>query len=483
MQFDVLPKDDGLRKRVFAKRRQFPADGLCAVLGLLLTWVVLLLALVAFAIGRSSSGALTLAYFVGLSLIHVPGVLPCIASGLDYLADREVTRIGFEMTILGMTAFVAGAMVARWVDRQNATSESRSPRSRAHLFGRIGRRALTIGIVAYFVFVPLSFGVPSLTSVIGAFETLLILGFWLVLYDAAAVQDKRRTIATLALLPLLPLATVVTGGFLGYGIYWVLSVIAFLFVIARQRIFFYVSAPLVVYLGLSLFVTYMGQRTGIRELVWQQHSSIVDRLDRVLTVVTQFQMLDLNSPDQVKAIDGRLNQNALVGVAVERYESGWSEFAFGATVPVWALIPRAIWPDKPVVGGGSDVVSDFTGIQFDKTTSVGAGQVLEFYVNFGVPGLAIGFAFLGFALMRLDQGIMRALAADDLHGFVLRAMPGLTLLQPGGNLLEIIVAAAAAVLAAHLVLWLKLFDVPLVARAQRGGLGRLLRETGSKARK
>ena len=52
------------------------------------------------------------------------------------------------------------------------------------------------------------------------------------------------------------------AGFLGYGIYWVLSVVAFLFVITQRRIWFYLGAPVVVFLGLSLFVTYMGQRDG-----------------------------------------------------------------------------------------------------------------------------------------------------------------------------------------------------------------------------
>ena len=81
------------------------------------------------------------------------------------------------------------------------------------------------------------------------------------------------------------------------------------------------------------------------------------------------------------------------------------------------------------------------GSRFEEGTSVGAGQVLEFYVNFGLPGVLAGFAGLGFLLMRLDLGIMRAFAAGDLPGLLLRAMPGLSLLQPGGNLLEILVAA------------------------------------------
>jgi hypothetical protein len=112
-------------------------------------------------------------------------------------------------------------------------------------------------------------------------------------------------------------------------------------------------------------------------------------------------------------------------------------------------------------------VSEFTGIRFAEGTSVGAGQVLEFYVNFGIPGLLAGFVLLGFFLMRLDWGIMRALAADDTRGLLLRGMPGLTLLQPGGNLLEILVACVAAYVAANLLSSLKFFDVPSPVRSRR----------------
>ena len=438
------------------------------MLELLIDWVVVLGALFVFAIGRpGKGGALTLSYFFGLSVIHVPGVLPFVISGLD-LGDSEVTQLGFEMTLLGMAAFVVGALLARRVDRRRAAATSHSP-ARAQAFEHLGWRALAMGTAAYFVFVPLVVNVPSFTSVVAAVATTLILGLWLILYSANIAGSKRRIAATLALLPLLPLATLVTGGFIGFGISWILSVVAFLFVIVRQRILFYVGAPLAIYLGLSLFVTYMGERTSIRELVWQEQATLFDRLDRVSTIVTEFQMLDLNSRAHVIAIDNRLNQNALVGTAVERHESGWFDFARGATVPIWALVPRAIWPAKPAVGGGLDVVSDFTGIRFAEGTSVGAGQVLEFYVNVGVPGVVIGFGLVGFALMRLDQGIMRALAANDTRGLVLRAMPGLTLLQPGGNLLEIIVAAAAAFVTAHMVLRLRLFDVPLTMPAQARG--------------
>lgn len=427
---------------------------------LLLAWAGLLVALVMFAVrGPGHGGALTLAYFLGLSLIHVPGVLPFLnpGSGLD---DFDETLLGFELTILGMAAFVAGAILVSLVDQRHVRVQG-APHWRAQVFESLGRRALGLGVVAYFVIVPLSARVPSLTSVVSSLATLLIIGIWLALYGAAAAADRRRTLVILALLPLLPLATLVTGGFLGYGVYWVLSVIAFLFVITSRRAWFYWGTPVAMFLGLSLFVTYMGQRNGIREVVWYEQSSLLDRFDRVTAIITDFELLDLAAPDQVTALDGRLNQNALVGAGVQYHEAGAKSFAYGGTIPPWALIPRAVWPDKPEIGGGGDVVAEFTGIDFARGTSVGAGQVFEFYVNFGIPGVLAGFFGLGYLLMWLDRRIMRSLAANDLRGFLLRAMPGLMLLQPGGNLLEILVGSIAGFIGAHLVTSLRFFDVSL----------------------
>jgi hypothetical protein len=429
----------------------------------------LLIALIGCAIGRPSrGGALTLAYFLGLSLIHVPGVLPFLDSATG-LPDWEETQIGFEMTIFGMAAFVAGAVLARWTDGPGPTEMSAPPHWRALWLQRLGRRALTLGVVCYFVIMPVSARVPSATSIVSSLGTLLIVGLWLALYSAAVAADWKRTLGTLALLPLLPMATLVMGGFLGYGTYWVLSIITFLFVLARRRIWFYIGAPVAIFFGLSLFVSYMGQRDAIRDVAWDGRTSVLDRLDRASAIITDFQLLDLASPDHITALDGRLNQNWLVGAAVIYHENGAAPFDYGGTVPLWALIPRAIWPDKPQVGGGLDVVTKFTGILFAEGVSVGAGQVLEFYVNFGVPGVLIGFLGLGFLLMRLDKGIMHSLGAGDMRGFLLRAIPGLMLMQPGGNLLEILVSCVAGYLTAHLVILSRSLDVSLATRPRWQG--------------
>jgi hypothetical protein len=260
-----------------------------------------------------------------------------------------------------------------------------------------------------------------------------------------------------AMLPLLPLSTLVTGGFIGYGTTWALSIVAFYFVIARRRIWFYMATPAVIFLGLSLFVTYAQQREDIRDVIWYQNAGIVQRLNQVSNLVTEFQFLDLSDEKHQFALDERLNQNFLVGMGVIGHRQGLSELKYGATVPFWAIIPRAIWPDKPPVGGSGDLVSEFTGITFAEGTSVGVGQVLEFYMNFGMAGVLVGFAVFGFILMRLDCAVMRALAMSDIHGALKSGLAGLALLMPMGSLMEILVSVCAAIFLAQLLVRSKFF--------------------------
>jgi hypothetical protein len=360
------------------------------MLSLLIVWTGLLIALVIFAIGRpGTGGALTLAYFLDLSLTHVPGVLPFLQPGSG-LIDEDQTSLGFQMTIFGMAAFVVGAVLARRPARQSAPASHAPRRWRAQAFERLGRRTFVLGVVVQFFLGPVSAKIPSLSSICAAWATLLVLGLWLVFYGAAAASDWRRTLAALCLLPLLPVVTLVTMGFLGMGIIWDFSAVVFLFVITPRRIWFYLGAPAAAFLGLSLFVTYAGERNGIREVVWQEQAGLLDRIDRASSIITKFELLDLASPTHVRALDYRLNQNWLVGLAIEFHEDAGVPFAYGGTVPLWGLIPRAVWPDKPAVGGGRTIVTDYTGFQVAEGSSYGAGQVLEFYVNFGIPGVLIG---------------------------------------------------------------------------------------------
>lgn len=427
----------------------------------LLIWCALLGVLV-LALGRGPNGVLTLSYFVALSVAHIPGVLAYIGPS-PYPFYAEATIKGLDLTVAGMAAYVGTVVVLRLVGRRRGGQRVNHSLAELERFAGLGTRFLVFGAAAYFVILPVVKFIPSATSIIASFGSLLLTAFWLKLYVGFKERSMPRLMGTFALLPLLPLSTLVAGGFLGYGTIWLATVVVFMFSAARKRTWFYIVAAPAIYLGLSLFVTYMDHRSELREVIWSD-SSLLTRLASTKELITDFQLLDLENEEHEKALAGRLNQNFLVGLAAERQEDGEYALYRGATVPLWALIPRAIWPDKPPVGGSGSIASDVTGLHFAEGTSVGIGQVAEFYINFGRTGVVVGFVLWALVLMWLDASIRHAFDRLDARLLVSAVLPGLAMIQPIGSLLEILVALVAAFATAGLLRSFGLADIKRLRR-------------------
>ena len=133
---------------------------------LLAIWLLLAAALVTLAIGRSRhEGTLTLSYFLTLSLIHVPGVLPYLGTR-SFMEDPEATYIGFQVTLVGLAAFVGGAMLARGLAGASAGIDRQFRETFLQNVQPVAWRCISIGTFAYAVLLPVSVFVPSLSSLI-----------------------------------------------------------------------------------------------------------------------------------------------------------------------------------------------------------------------------------------------------------------------------------------------------------------------------
>jgi hypothetical protein len=400
--------------------------------------------------GPVSGVGLTMAYSLCLSAIHLSGALVYLCPWYS-ASDSSVVEAGFRQSTIAFGAFGAGATCAAFLGRRLLSLDRR--RSEMRDVRGVVSWYMLCGGVLYIFLAPLYGRVPSIGAVVSSGSSVLVaglvLGYW-------GEWRRRRIVGAVGWIAFafcLPAASIVSYGFLGYGAVALVAILTF----ARGvggRIGFkgVLVGAILAYVGLSFYVSYMRDRSEIRESVWAGES-IERRGEQLYEVVSALEWLDPYDIEHLARIDERLNQNTLVGLAVDYLRSGQQTFAQGDTL--WqaaiAVVPRALWPGKPIVAGSMDLVSDYTGIQFSEGTSVGIGQVMEFYINFGIAGVLGGFALVGIVVGSVDLRAYQHLVSGDYRGFAYWYVPGLSLLQVGGSLVEITSSAAAGLIVVVLV--------------------------------
>lgn len=397
--------------------------------------------------------SLTYAYIASLTIIHWPGAF-AHAMPWNPFESSANTIAGFEYTTLGLASFVLGAAAVSFRPVQIRPAMARSPsqsRVSSDQGQRWSRALIVTGVMFWIAETTALNGLPSVTSIIAAGKQLLIAGICFECWLAWKAGKLVKLHLLLALSLGFPAYTIITAGFLSFGIQYLLTVMIFVGAFYRPRWLLVLGASAVIYLGISFFVTYLEQRSELRETVWGQHS-LEARLDTFIRLFERTEPFDHNNPSHLEQLDARLNQNELVGAAVH-YVPSLKDYAYGETLymALVALVPRALWPEKPVTAGSMGMVSAYTGMIFPDGTSVGIGQAMEFYVNFGVAGVIIGFALFGMMIRSIDLKVATGLVSADWPKTVTWFLVGCSALQPIGQLLEVTSSmAAAAVLATAL---------------------------------
>lgn len=413
----------------------------------LLQWVVIWALTAGFLLvrhWRSHAGAgLMFAYVLMFGVLHWFGPAMFL---LPWHDQRGVlfTVEGLRLAAIAMLALAAGSEVVVWGSRRTrlVTALRASP---VPIDSRLINLYVVTGAALYGVVMPFADSLASLTAFVSTGAVLVVLGMALHCWNAWITGNRLRFWCWIALSACWPIVTVLGEGFLGYGFGFMLMVLAFVASFYRPRWQVVVAGVLLAYGGLSVYVTYMRDRVAIRDVVWNR-GALVDRANSVAESFGQIELFDLTDARHLRRVEDRLNQDWLVGAASYYLESRPTEFAHGGTLvaALAAVVPRAIWPDKPVIGGSGDMVTRYTGLRFADGTSVGVGQVMEAFVNFGTDGVILVFFVIGMVIVLVDRWSAYRLSHGDGSGFAVWYLPGLCMLQIGGSLSEVTSAAAAS---------------------------------------
>jgi hypothetical protein len=383
---------------------------------------------------------LPIAYLYSLLLIHVPGAFAHIV-GRDFLFNSDLIEIGMRFTALASMCFVAGVWLAR-------SSTPRMPIRQEEDRHQFWWFCLLGGWSCIYGLSPL-YEIPSVSAAVDKGGGIWMLGVMLGVRAAFQHGDRKRIGIWLGALMVYPILMLLLGGFVSYGSAAIIVVCAVLTISTRSYWRVVVGITVFVFLGLSIFVNYFQHRDDIRDQVWGG-APLEARIDSVIDTVREFEWLDPTNRKHLIALDQRLNQNYFVGLAAERIQQGQVDYLKGDSVweGLLSLVPRALWPEKPVFAGSPQIVSKMTGLALSPTTSFGVGNVMEFQINFGIPGVVIGFFLLGWLIGTLDLNAAVAEGQGDLGRVILFFLPGVALIHPNGSLVELFSGSAAALVAA-----------------------------------
>ncbi len=392
---------------------------------------------------------LPIAYLYSLLLIHLPGALAHI-TGRDFLLHSDLVNVAMRYTAVGVICFVLGCWWARSSAVHTVPIRTDVDRPRFWWFCFIGGLVLSFGLS------PL-YDIPSFNALGDKGSTIWMLGVLLGVRHGFQQGDRKGIATWICALMIFPLVMLLFAGFLSYGSAAIIIVCAVLTVSIRSSWRVVLGIAVFTYVGLTVFVNYYEHRTELRKEVWGGAPLDV-RINTVVDTFTNLQLFDPFNRQQQVDLDDRLNQNYFVGLAARRIERGQVSYLEGESLweGLLALIPRVFWPEKPVYGGSPHIVSKMTGLHFNSQTSIGVGNVMELQVNFGYPGIVVGFFVLGWAIGKLDLKAAMAERRGDLGGAILFFLPCVAMMQPGGSIVEITGGPAAALVAAYL--WSRLWS-------------------------
>lgn len=223
-------------------------------------------------------------------------------------------------------------------------------------------------------------------------------------------------------------------------------------VISRKINFSLIAAGAIVYMLFNPI------KFEYRDVVWRssagQQMSGLDKFSLFLELAANYWLSDQVASEEVRSnLLTRLNHLAMATVAVENTPK---------VIPYWngeslelglvAFIPRFLWPNKPSLTFGNQFGVRY-GILYEGNTdtTVNLTWVVEFYINYGYPGVIVGMAFVGVAFALLERWY--STPGTSLIDVIIPLSTTFTLVYPESNLVSMWGGVLTGTLAFYGLAW------------------------------
>jgi len=373
--------------------------------------------------------------------------------GGDKFSNTRDIEVGIYQTALGTVFFVLGVGLSQIFpnkQRDIKTPQRHKKRLNFPVF------CLIASLLSFFLLRFLS-NIPTIGAIATNGSLIWVLGVLLGLRSALRRRLPKAIGFWLIAMSVYPAIMLLQAGFLSFGSTPVFVILASLVISTRSNWRVGVALPIVAITFISAFISYFNNRDNIREAVWWG-GTFERRIEEASKIVSDFELFDSENDRHLSALDQRLNQNMFAGMAANQIADGKVSLLYGKSI--WEgflqMIPRVIWPGKPVYGGSPEIIREMTGYEMNDSTSFGVGNVMEFYINFGTSSLVIGFLLLGLLFGWLDKKSALAEREGDLSKCIIYFIPAVAMIHPNGSVVELVGNGICAYITA--LGWVLLWD-------------------------
>lgn len=324
---------------------------------------------------------------------------------VELFRAHKLSTTGIAFILLGLFAHLQFLRRA-WAKPRHATT-SKLPVEKIGILMVLGGAAFK-----YVILLPAQWGLLDVTvaGVLSGLGSVTDLGFAIVAYSAARGDRWQRRFFW-ALWPLHLFLTVLAFAKVSVVMAMLLPLIgAYLAHRNRRKLIFGLAVTAFVYAALQPFVNY-GRGVIYEGTSTISEASYSERVEILIEFVSASGTINEAYEDDRQGWWTRLNFAGPQAYAMELYDQGYANPTLGRA---WIyFIPRAIWPDKPImVGPGLEFYRLVTS-RSDAYSFLGLTVYGDLYWQYGWGGVIFGSLFIGFLFAALSSQAVRAIRRRD----------------------------------------------------------------------